>query len=119
MPTEAVIEKEEEPESPNERMTAVHTDSGAVYPEAFPGTDLRYHLRSKTLKESIVLHTRESVKDEYTAAVTAPGLAPELSGDGSVAFYDEAADYYKKKNKKRRFYRTVINNKMTMIQMEQ
>ena len=60
-----------------------HLDDEAVYPNIFPGADLRCRIQAMSFKDEIVFANAESVRP-VTFVMAMPNLVPERKEDGSI-----------------------------------
>lgn len=58
----------------------------AVYTDVLPDTNLEYSISANSVKENIVIETRQAVRDSYTFSVSAPGLTASCAQNGAVTF---------------------------------
>lgn len=64
--------------------TYVDTRSGVSYKSLLPGIDVDYTLSGKTLKENIIIASREDMPEMFSFILSAGELTPELREDGSI-----------------------------------
>ena len=70
-------------------VVADNVVSGIKYAGIMPGTDLQYDIIGKKVKESIIVHNKQSIKEEYTFNINPEGLNVVLNDDNSLYLKDE------------------------------
>ena len=65
------------------------TQASVTYNDIAENTDLQYIVTPNSIKENIIVSSKESVKDTYTFTFETNGLDVEKIYDGSVVFKDE------------------------------
>ena len=72
----------------NEVATPTKTYSGLTYTNVFSGVSLKYDLSPYTLKETIVIDSKDVAARSYTFTLNAGNLSPTLLEDGSISLLD-------------------------------
>ena len=62
-------------------------DSSISYDSIYNNIDLNIDIEPSSVKETIVLNSRNSVKEKFTFFIKADNLEAKLMEDGSISFY--------------------------------